>query len=85
MIEVPHLQPEKNHQDPNMKEADQEKNMKEEDLIKTRLKVYSFFIYLDRRAKIRIPELTSSLLSFKGFLQNQVIFSIMFSGLKNKY
>jgi hypothetical protein len=39
-IEVHHLQPEKSRLDPNMKEADQEKNMKEEDLIKTRLKVY---------------------------------------------
>lgn len=53
------------------KEADRGKKNTEEELKTTRLKVI-ILINPDRKAKIRIPELSSSLLSFKAFLQNQV-------------
>ena len=67
----------------NPKEADQEKNNTKKELIKNppNVRIISF---PDRKAKIRIPELTSSLLSFKAFLQNQV-YLVSLQGLKNQY
>ena len=67
----------------NPKEADQEKNNTKKELIKNPPNVH-IISFSDRKAKIRIPELTSSLLSFKAFLQNQV-YLVLLQGLKNQY
>jgi hypothetical protein len=67
-----HRQPETSQPNSTPKEAGPGKNNTGEDQIRTHLKVFLHF-YQDRKAKIRIPELTSSLLSFKAFLQNQVL------------
>jgi len=67
----------------NPKEADQEKSNTRKEPIKNPPNVH-LKSFSDRKAKIRIPELTSSLLSFKAFLQNQV-YLVSFQGLKNQY
>jgi len=68
-----HPPPKKSHKSITPKEAGPGIKSTEEGLIKTRPKVTLYF-QIDRKAKIRIPELTSNLLSFKAFLQNQVSF-----------
>ncbi len=55
------------------KEAGPETNTKPNAWIKKSLNVLLCF-HPDRKAKIRIPELSSDLLSFKAFLQSQVPF-----------
>lgn len=75
---APRLPLVKNQPKDSPKEAGQEKSNTKKESNKNPPNVHNHS-FSDRKAKIRIPELTSSLLSFKAFLQNQVHF-LQYSG-----
>lgn len=72
-IARPHLPETKTYQGVIQKGAGPEISTKTNVMIKNHNNVH-FEFHSDRKAKIRIPELSSDLLSFKAFLQNQVSF-----------